>query len=228
MPDSIARVSLLALEQVPARAEDLDQLIRWQLRKSTPFPLDEAQIHSSPRERHRDDARGGRGTIAMCSSRSEAVAPAVGIHAGIVDLASFNVVNAVIAAGSAPSGDWLVVCLAPEGTTIAILRGEELMFYRHRAAIDGEPLSALVHQTLMYHEDRLGGSTFSRVYLCGAGAGDTAADVARAEIADRLGVMAETVDVRSAAGLRDRSGAGPEVLDALAAPVGLLLRERAA
>ncbi len=144
---------------------------------------------------------------------------AAGVHAGIVDLASFNVMNAVVAARGAsrrPSaariagasrGDWLLVCLAHEGTTIAILRGEQLMFYRHRASIDEEPLSALVHQTAMYHEDRLGGSAFARVWLCGAALADVGAERVRREIGDRLGVAAETVDVRPAgepAGSRGR------------------------
>jgi len=35
-----------------------------------------------------------------------------------------------------------------------------------------------------------------------------------------------TLDVRTAAALTDRVSASPELLDALAAPVGALLRER--
>ena len=38
----------------------------------------------------------------------------------------------------------------------------------------------------------------------------------------------ETMDFRAAAELRDRIAAGPELLDALAAGVGILLRERTA
>ena len=79
----------------------------------------------------------------------------------------------------------------------------------------------------MYHEDRLGGARFGHVWLCGASFAAGAAD-ARREIADRLGVTAETVDVRSAAAVRDRIDASPGALDALAAPVGLLLRDRRA
>jgi hypothetical protein len=54
------------------------------------------------------------------------------------------------------------------------------------------------------------------------------ADRARRDIGDLLGVSAATVDIRPAAALRDRISASPDVLDALAAPVGLLLRERKA
>ena len=58
------------------------------------------------------------------------------MHAGIVDLASFNIMNAVIGAGSAPASDWLLLAMTPEATTLAIGRGGDLMFYRHRAAVE--------------------------------------------------------------------------------------------
>ena len=48
----------------------------------------------------------------------------------------------------------------------------------------------------------------------------------RREISQRLGVQADAVDVRAAASLRDRITPGPDVLDALAAPLGVLMRER--
>jgi type IV pilus assembly protein PilM len=229
VPDSVARVSLLNFEQLPGRASDLDQLLRWQLRKSMPFPIDDAQISHV-----RTSSDGQAVTLAAVVARRdviaqyEAVTSRAGIHAGIVDLASFNVMNAVIGAGAAPAGDWLLVCLASDATTIAIMRGENLMFYRHRTAMDEEPLSALVHQTAMYHEDRLGGTRFARVWLAGAALAGGNASQARREISDRLNVPAEAVDVRPAAGLPDQVSPLPDIMDALAAPVGVLLRERAA
>jgi Tfp pilus assembly PilM family ATPase len=229
VPDSVARVSLLNFEQVPAKASDLEQLLRWQLKKATPFPIEDAQVGSFVA-----NAGGPGTTIAGLVARRdviaqyEAVADAVSVHAGLVDLSSFNVINAVLASGSAPAGDWLLVSLAPEATTLAIMRGTELMFYRHRLAVDEEPLSTLVHQTAMYHEDRLGGRQFTRVYLCGGTLVGTNAEVARDEISDRLGVQAEVVDIRPGAELRDRMHASLDVLDLLAGPVGVLLRDRKA
>jgi hypothetical protein len=224
----VARVSLLTFEQLPARPADLDQLVRWQIKKATPFPLEEARVGYQVVH-----AEGGGGSVLATVARRdviaqyEAVTEAIGVHAGIVDLASFNVLNAVMASGAAVPADWLLVCLAQDATTLAIMRGEQLMFYRHRAAVD-EPLAALVHQTAMYHEDRLGGSKFARVWLAGSALAEGGGERARKEIGDLLGIMAEPVDIRPAAGLRDRISAGPEVLDALAAPIGVLLRERRA
>jgi len=228
VPDGVARVSLLPFEQLPGRASDLDQLVRWQVRKATPFPIEDAQVAHFVANTEQGT------TLAAVVARREVVAQyeritsAVGIHAGVVDLASLNVMNAVMAAGAAATGDWLLVCLAAEGTTLAILRGHQLLFYRHRASVDEEPLAALVHQTAMYHEDRLGGSKFARVWLSGAGLVTAGVEELRRDISQRLGLAADTVDVRPAADVRDRVSATADVLDALAAPVGILLRDRKA
>jgi Tfp pilus assembly PilM family ATPase len=229
VPDSVAKVSLLRFEELPKHAGDLDQLIRLQSRKATPFPIEEAQVSYVPA--HTD----GTATIMAATlarkdviAEYEAVAGAVGIHAGLVDLASFNVMNALMGTGNTPAADWLLVCLTTEATTLAILRGNALMFYRHRSNVDDEPLGALVHQTAMYHEDRLGGSRFAQIWLCGATAAAGGVDRVRGEISARLDVAVETVDFRRAATLRSRIDVSPDVLDALAAPVGVLLRERRA
>ena len=228
VPDSAVRVSLLPFEQLPAKPADVERLVRWKLKKSTPFPMEEAQI--SWFIAHRTEA--GPVLAATVARRDviaqyESVASAAGLHAGIVDVASFNVMNAVIGAGAAPASDWLLVTLAPEATTLAIGRGADLMFHRHRASVEDEGLSALVHQTAMYHEDRLGGTRFTRVLLCGGGVG-AAAEQARREIRERLGIAVDAVDVRGATDLGASGSASTDVLDALAAPVGVLLRDRKA
>jgi Tfp pilus assembly PilM family ATPase len=224
VPDSIARVALVPFEHVPTRRRELDELLRWQLRRTMPFSIDEAVVTHFPA------STTDQGTIiaAVVARRDvvaqyEAVLSSIGIHAGLVDLASFNVMNAVVAAGGEVEGDWLLVHLAAGAATLAILRGRALMFYRHRPALDEESIGALVHQTAMYHEDRLGGGSFARVWLCGSG---TAAEDARQEIGRRLGLPAETVDVRSAATWRDTGAPAGDGLDALAAPIGLLVRDR--
>lgn len=230
VPDTVARVTLLPFEQMPSRQADLEQLIRWQVKKAVPFSVDDAVLSYVPAA---SDA--GTTTLAAVVARREvlaeyeAVTDAINAHAGLVDIASFNVINAVIASGAAPTSDWLLVCIAGDSTTLAIMRGRSLMFHRHRPLTDSEPLNALVHQTAMYHEDRLGGTRFAKVFVSGGGPGVSGGhERARQEIAERLKVDVETLDARTAAPMNDRIGAGPELLDAIAAPVGALLRERGA
>ena len=55
VPDTSAKVSLIRFEKVPARAQDLDQLIHWQVRKTAPFRVED---------------RGSPSTAAVASSSS--------------------------------------------------------------------------------------------------------------------------------------------------------------
>ena len=54
IPDLAAKVSLIRFDDVPARRDDLDQLVRWQVRKSAPFPIDDACVTYSPGARGAD------------------------------------------------------------------------------------------------------------------------------------------------------------------------------
>ena len=226
--DPVVKVSLVKLQQVPARAQDLEQVIRWQVRKSAPFAIEDAQIGYQTGLRTDD----GQEFIVTLARRDvideyEALCAGAGAHAGIVDLSTFNVVNTVLVGGNVPSGDWLLVNVAPGWESIAIMRGLNLIFFRSRG-VDGEgTLADLVHQTAMYYEDRLSGAGFRRVMLCGASvSGD--AETLRRGLADRLATTVETVDATLAATLTDRVSAGGALLDTLAPLVGLLLRDREA
>lgn len=225
LPDSVAKVSLIRFDKVPEKASDLDQLIRWQVRKAAPFRVEDAQVTWQPGAAF----GGGREYLVTVARRDlvqgyEQACEAAGVHAGIVDLASFNLVNAVLASGTS-AGDWLLVHVAADYATLAVVRGGDVVFFRNRSAATEHDLVDLVHQTAMYHEDRLGGGGFARVVLAGAsvlGAAET--DRLRRMLEERAGVRVETVDFRTAVAMRDRIAAGPELLDALAPSLGVLLR----
>jgi Tfp pilus assembly PilM family ATPase len=232
LPDAVGKVSLVRFEKIPPRAQDLDQLIRWQVRKAAPYRIEEAQVAWTPGV---DLPGGGREFVVTTARRDviesyEAACADAGVHAGIVDLATLNLVNAALAVPREdPSRDWLLVHVTAEDTALAIVRGSALIFYRHRDAGAGEDLAGLVHQTTMYHEDRLGGGGFSRVFLAGASArGAAQAEQVRRELEAHAGVRVEPLDFRGAVALRDRIAASPELLDTLGAPVGTIVREQVA
>jgi type IV pilus assembly protein PilM len=234
IPDSVAKVSLLRFEKVPARPRDLEELIAWQVHKTAPFRTEDAQISFIPSLKTPDGAT--EFVVVMARKdivrEYEAACEDAGAQAGIVDLTTFNVINAVLAGPQRPADDWLLVHVTPEDATMAILRGDALVFFRNRIT-DGETgLAALVHQTAMYYEDRLSGAGFGRVVLAGGGApatqGAQDADYLRQALEQRLGLNVDAVDPRTAATLLDRITASGELLDALAPLVGLMARDRAA
>ena len=229
LPDPVVKVSLLRFEQVPPRAQDLEQLIRWQTRKVVPFPIDEAQISYVNAE----TSGLGHQFIVSVARREivqeyEQLCDAAGAYAGLVDISTFSVINTVLAGSEAPSSDWLLVNVAFDWASIAILRGSQLVVFRsRRAEVDGT-LTDLVHQTAMYYEDRLQGAGFTRALLCGASTPMAqhpgGADEVRRGIEEQLGMSVDTVDVRAVASLTDRITASPSLLATLAPLAGLLLR----
>jgi Tfp pilus assembly PilM family ATPase len=230
LPDSAAKVSLIRFEKVPARLHDLEQLIRWQVRKAAPFRIEDAQVSW---QEAAAIPGGGREYLVTVARRDivesyERVCDAAGVHAGLIDIASFNQINAVLASGLV-SGDWLLVNVAPDYATLAVVRAGCVVFFRNRTTGGIGDLPDLVHQTAMYHEDRLGGGGFTRVVLAGGSVlGDEDAERFRRLLEERIGMRVEPIDFRPAAEMRDRITPSAELLDVLSPSVGVLLRDRVA
>jgi type IV pilus assembly protein PilM len=231
IPDTAAKVSLLRFEKVPA-PDDLEQLIRWQMRKAAPFKPEDAEISWVPAA---PIAGGGREYLVTLGRRDiiESYMKActdAGADAGLVGLASLNLINAALASGAqTTAGDWLVVHVAPDYATLAIVRDKDLIYFRTRQLENEGDLADLVHQTAMYHEDRLSGARFARIVVSGASArGVDASERLRRGLEERMGVKVEALDFRGTAAMRDRISAGAELLDALAPAVGVVLREQVA
>jgi len=230
IPDPCARVSLVRFEHVPARQEDLDQLIRWQIRKSAPFPIEDASLTFDLSTRSPD---GGAEFVVVLARRDiireyETLCEEVaGMQAGLVDLATLSVVNLCLARQAAAAGDWLVIHVQPTYTSIAILRGNHVIFFRNSADGDDAGLEDMVHQTTMYYQDRLAGEGFSRVVLGGMGRSGAGLDQIRHGLGERLGGSIEPIDPTRAVTFTDRISVPPEVMSTLAPLVGVMVRAQA-
>jgi len=234
LPDSVAKVSIVRFEKVPAKPQELDQLIKWQMRKAAPFRIEDGQVSWAESA---EIAGGGREYLVVLARRDiiesyENACIAAGVEAGIVDIVSLNLINAVVAVEPAAiPGDWLLVHSADDSATLAVVRRGHVVFFRTRPS-DGTSagdIGDLVHQTAMYHEDRLGGGGFSRVIASGFGStsGEEAQRMKR-QVEERLGMRVEPLDVSRGLTLRDRISSSPALMDALAPAAGILLRDRLA
>jgi type IV pilus assembly protein PilM len=228
VPDLATRVSLVRFDQLPASRDDLDQLIRWQVKKSAPFPIEEASLTWTPGSQAID---GGHEFVVALARRDvireyESACESAGLHAGLVDLSTFSVVNCYLAGGRVPTGDWLVVQVRSDYTSIAIMRGGDVIFFRNRGEGEGDALADLVHQTTMYYQDRLSGQGFTRVLVGGTGRPGGDLEMARRGLEERLGVPVETIDPTRVAMLTDRITVTRDVMARLAPLVGMMLRTR--
>jgi Tfp pilus assembly PilM family ATPase len=227
IPDVAVKVSLVRFDKTPARREDLSQLIRWQIKKSTPFSVDDACLTFTPGVR----GPGGNEFVVVVARREtvreyEGICEHVGIEPGLVDICTFGVINLFLSSNPTTAGDWLIVHMRPEYTSIAILRRDDLIFFRNRAEGDAEALEDVVHQTAMYYQDRLDGRGFSRILLGGMGRLQGEVDLARYNLEARMGAAVEPIDPTRGAALTDRIRATPELMATLSPLVGMLLRTR--
>ena len=227
IPDVAAKVSLVRFDQTPTRRDDLDQLIRWQVKKSTPFPVDDACLTYTAGAHQ---AVGGEFVVVVARRETireyEGVCERIGIEAGLVDISTFAVINLFLSSNLGTAGDWLVVHMRPEYTSIAILRRDDVLFFRNRVEGDAEAMEDVVHQTAMYYQDRLEGRGFSRILLGGIGRIQGEVDLARRNLEARMGTVVEPIDPTRGAALTDRITATPELMATLSPLVGMLLRTR--
>ena len=226
IPDVAAKAALVRFDTVPSRREDLDQLVRWHVRKASPFPIEEASVTFTPGLRAAD---GSTEFLVVTARRAviaeyESVCAEVKAYAGLVDLATLSVINFFLGSSAVPAGDWLVVYLRPDYTTIVVMRGADVIFFRNRPEGDEDAIADLVHQTAMYYQDRLAGQGFIRAFLGGNGRGPRATEAARRSLEERLGVAVDPIDPTSIAAFADRISVSPEVIDTLTPLVGMMLR----
>ena len=228
VPDTATRVSLVKFDQVPTKSDDLDQLIRWHLKKSAPFPVEDACVTYAPAAASPD---GGREFLVALARREtireyEGICEEAGLQAGLVDLSTFSVINGFLAGGRIPSGDWLLVHMKADYTSIAIMRGNDVIFFRTRPEGEADAFSDLVHQTTMYYQDRLSGQGFGRVLVGGTGRTGTDVEVARLDLETRLGTAVEPIDPTRLALLPGRLGSAADGAGRVTPLVGMLLRTR--
>ncbi len=128
--------------------------------------------------------------------------------------------------GQLPAGDWMVVHVRPDYTSLAIMRRDNMIFFRNLSEGDAEALADVVHQTTMYYQDRLSGEGFARVLLGGVGRTTGALEVARRSLEERLAVAVQRIDPTQTAPLVDRISVTPDLMALLSPVIGTLLRMR--
>jgi Tfp pilus assembly PilM family ATPase len=193
VPDAAAKVSFVRFKDVPSRAADLAELVKFQIRKAAPFRVEDSQVSFAAGDRSPE----GQEFVVVQARRDivaeyERACEDAGATPGHVDLSTFGLAQCALRTTAGLTGDWLLIHGAADGATIAIYRGRHPVFFRRRGAEGDAHLSELVHQTAMYYQDRLGGTGFGRVLAGGASAPALDSE-AWSGIQTRLGVRAELV-----------------------------------
>jgi type IV pilus assembly protein PilM len=156
VPDAAIRVLLLDFETLPAKTQDIDPVIRFRLKKSLPFDVDQAAIAYDIKR-----AGGAVRVVAAVSPRSvmdeyEAAFRDAGYQPGVVlpsSLAALGIVE-----GQRPT---LVLKVDPINITIAAAQDQELRLIRtlenpHGVEVSPAELAEAVLPSIVFFEDQYG------------------------------------------------------------------------
>jgi type IV pilus assembly protein PilM len=191
VPDLVVRVFILPFDSLPRKTEDALPLLRWRLKKSVPFDVDETVVSWT-----RQTGHGGSLEIVTAVARQqilreyEQIVESLGAQAGVVlgsTLATLPLLE--------ERGATLLVRLCGRMLTTVITHGANLCVYRSTemaaAAKLLEPQAVLdeVFPAIAYYQDTWG-ATVDRARLTGFGEREA---IFGAALADELKVSAAPI-----------------------------------
>jgi type IV pilus assembly protein PilM len=187
VPDDTARIALLAAENPSKNPEEQRAFIRWKLKKTVAFDVESAQI--AYRILNRQKGNAGVDILVALSPRSiveeyEKLFDSFDIHAGMVVPSTLAVLNLF----NAPAGDSLYLKVAPDCVTTTVFRDRRIQFYRR---VTDSSLYDAAYPTVMYYQDKLGGSGLQHLFVCGY---DSDVGVSLTEIQQRLGLSPQRIE----------------------------------
>lgn len=188
VPDYAARLSVLDFEELPGDAVQQEALIRFRLRKSVPFPIDEARVSCAVQwnePQHKKVEVLAAAIARPILEEYENLLASRGFQVGVVVPSSIAAL-----ALCPPPGPGLTLLAKLSGSVLSILLTQQGLVRVVRCvdltseenAPDEEPavISTLLHQTFAFIEDELA-QPAERLLLCGFG-----------EMTDQLGTECET------------------------------------
>lgn len=175
IPDYAARTAIIDFEEFPAKEEDRRELLRFRLRKSVPFPIDEAQLAYAIQI----EQAGHMEVLVVAIARPilleyESVFTEAGYRLGLVVPSS---IAALPLCGMNETGLTLLVKAAGATLSVILLEKGRVRLVRSLDFTGDESewqrpaprvVLPLLQQTLAYCEDQLGHAA-ARLLLCGFG-----------------------------------------------------------
>jgi type IV pilus assembly protein PilM len=178
LPDNLAKVSIVTLPERPASRQLMSELLRFKLRRSVPFRLEDAVVSS--------DVLPGPGpevnVLVAVMLRSvveqyETAFEAVGARPGLVDLCTpslFNLVRRELLASATEGSDAALLNCTRNYFTLMIARAGRVVFFRCKTYAGGEeddPSGRLavmgreLGSSLSYYQDKLAGTGIGTLFV---------------------------------------------------------------
>lgn len=166
LPDPVARVALVPAAEVKGNRAQVDELVRFRLRKAVPFEVREAQVATAA-----GGARVGDPLVVGAIFRPvldgyEAPCRAVGLEPGLVEISGLAMLTAAFA--RRPAADRLLVNWDEGYVSLILARNEWPILVRtltSEAASSPDDIAREAGNTVLYYRDRLGGPGLADVLV---------------------------------------------------------------
>jgi len=161
LPDPVARVALVPASQIKGRGRrEVEELIRFRMRKAVPFEIREALVTAVPIPGSTGEPQALVGVILQTILEEyEGACRALGLEPGVVQLAGLAILAAVEAGRPATDrvivnwdDDYVSILLAQRGAPVLIRTLTGL------AVAGAEHVAREAAQTVLYYRERLGGA----------------------------------------------------------------------
>lgn len=168
LPDCWFRINIVEAGNLPRNREDADEVVRWTLKRTTPF--NPAELRTQWMALPTKTVNGTRVLVVSALEKSlaaiEGAFRAAGITVGAIESAGLNVWNAIVAA-EAPADGRLLVYLRDDDFTTAMFRGTEPLFIRSRSLVGERRVEQEIRLSASHLHKTLEATPVRRCYVAG-------------------------------------------------------------
>lgn len=165
VPDTSVRVVLLDFDTLPDRRSEADAVVRFRLKKTLPFDIDQAAVS------YHSQLNGKTLKVVAAVMMSSVLAEYEGVVRSSGYVPGVVLPSTLAALGNIQDdGPCMVVKVAENSTTIAILNDNKLLFYRTldrgSSDIEAQQLAEDIYPSAVFFQD-VYGFPVQRIYLAG-------------------------------------------------------------
>jgi hypothetical protein len=166
LPDPVGRVALVPSAEVKGNKAQMDELVRFRLRKAVPFEVREARVATVAGGARSGDPLLVGAIYQPVLDGYESACRAVGLHPGLVEFSGLALLSAAFS--RRPVADRMLVNWDDDYVSLILARGEWPILVRtltSEAVSTPDDIAREAGNTVLYYRERLGGPGLAEVML---------------------------------------------------------------
>ena len=166
LPDSWFRMNLIEVDELPSRAEEAEEMVRWAIRRTLPLAPESLRVGWTPLSREGTQRR-----VLVVSAIEETLAAIeralrdAGIDTAGIEAVGLNLWNALAAREPASTADRMLIHVRSGEFTTAVFRGSDPVFLRSRNLTGERSVANEIRLSASYLRESVQLGALERCYL---------------------------------------------------------------